>query len=80
MGRGDGRAHCSLIGRLDVCVPVVSSRFSWHDLSPWQPLPPSIHGHLYFELIQEKLPRLRQRGDRRIRAENAIDDAVCVHT
>lgn len=54
---GDGRAHCCLIGGRGVHVPVLSSRFSWHDLFPWQPLPPYIHGHLYFEVIQQKLPR-----------------------
>lgn len=62
-----------------VACPFPSSppALSWHDLFPWQPLPPSIHahGHLWFPVIHGKVPRrVRNKGWRR-RSRGLADDS-----
>lgn len=76
LGGTDERTAVSLV---DEACTSPSSLPGFPDLFPWQPLPPNIHGHLYFEVIQQKLPRSCQRGQRRIRAENGIQRGVRAH-
>lgn len=73
-GNGDGLLSDWSAG---LRVPIVSSRFSWHDLFPWQPLPPSIHGHLSFQVVHEKLVRSCKHAERHICAQRSIDGAAC---